>query len=375
MLKSKTMAVIFANMHDEKISSLTSRRSMGSVPVCGRYRLIDFCLSSAVRAGISQVAVITKSNYRSLMDHLGNGRDWDLARKREGLTIYPPFSISNSGSVYANRIDALFGVMELFTDSSADYVVLFDCDQMANVDLEPFVNKHIESGADITMLCTDELKFGEYVTDCSIIDVDENDRITSMRIGIPYEQGRLTTMNTCIVSRRLLIELITDAHSKMKNSVERDIIFPNLEKMDIRADRYHGFVSRICSIQSYYESNMSLLDSDNLRELLYKPGATVYTKIHDDAPVRYGLDSKVVNSLIADGCVIEGEVRNCILFRGVHIDKGAVVENSIIMQNTAVRSGSRLSYVISDKNIVISEKRTLMGYQSYPLYIEKDSVV
>ncbi|MEA5050538.1 MAG: glucose-1-phosphate adenylyltransferase subunit GlgD [Oscillospiraceae bacterium] len=375
MTTKKALGILFANMHDSNMGELTKARSMGSLPFGGRYRLIDFSLSSLVGAGVTKVGVIAKSNYHSLMDHLGNGREWDLARKNEGLSILPPYrGAQESETLYHGRIQALHNALYYIRSSAVSYVVLSDCDHVANVDLSAALDFHESTGADVTMICYDRPPdAGEPMKSCVVLRPDADGRVRDMMID-RYEEGCVLSMNMFIVGKDKLVEMIEEAMSRMLVFFERDVLLKNIDTLDIRCFLHKGFVRRIYSLRSYREANMALLDRNNLQEL-FDPRHPVYTKVRDEAPVRYGLNASVRNCLVADGCVIEGTVENCVLFRGARIAAGAHVENSILMQGTEIGDGASLDCVITDKTVRVSPGRTLCGHSTYPLYIAKASVV
>ena len=375
MLTHKTMAIVFANMHDKSIPDLTEVRSMASLPIGARYRMIDFYLSSFVNAGITNVGIVVKSNYHSLMDHLGAGREWDLSRKIEGLSIFPPFSTIEYGELYHGRIGALYEVLSFIRDSKAEYVVMADCNHMANFDVEAFVNEHIESGAQVSMVCSPNLNLGRKVEASSVcVKYDESMRITDILSGARCPDGGADSLNLFIVNKDCLVDMVEDAYSRSINFFEREILTPNVDKIHIHCILHTDFVRRVYDNRSYVDASMALLDPV-VRDALFNTTRKIYTKVRDDAPAKYGLDAVVKNSLIADGCVIEGTVENSIVFRGVRVEKGAVVRNCVLMQDTVISSGANVESILTDKNVTIHSGRHLAGHNSYPLYIKKYSIV
>lgn len=377
MVKRKTMGIILANMHDAAIGSMSENRTLASLPFAGRYRLVDFNLSALVHAGISDVGVVVEENYHSLMRHIGAGREWDLARKIEGVLLYPPFIGTFSGSVTHNRVNAIHKVLPYIRSSASRYTILMDCDHVCNIDVSDFVNNHIDSRADISMLCyKPETGSEDEVIREDMLVYDKTGRVTDISRNIDMSKRKNTglSMNVMVMARDLLIELIEDAHEKKLSTIEQDIIIPNLGKMFVRAQNFDGFVRRIRSVHSYFHTTMCLLEPANNNALFLKE-RPIYTKVNDDAPARYGEHAKVINSLIADGCDIEGRVENCVLFRGVKVKKGASATNSILMQNSILHEDADVNYVIADKYVEIKSGRSLVGYETYPLYIQKRSVV
>lgn len=367
------LGLVFANMHDTTLGDMTKNRTMGSVMFGGRYRLIDFPLSNMVNSGISEVGVITKSNYQSLLDHLGSAREWDLARKNGGLYILPPFGNVES-TLYRGRIEALYGAMSFIKHSRAKYVILSDCDVVTNIDYKPIVAAHIESGADITAVAHTGVYSSDEIKTSTVFNVDADKNVTSVLINPDISGTCTTSLNVFVMSMDFLIETVNDAMARGNVSFERNILQEKCRELKIKIYEYDNYFSKLNSPESYFKSNMALLEPENARKL-FVPKRSIYTKVSDNAPVKYDLDSKVSNSLIADGCIIEGEVENSVLFRGVKVGKGAKVKNCILMQGTVVGDNAELNYLITDKNVSICENHILTSSPQYPMYVGKGASV
>lgn len=367
------LGLVFANMHDTTLGDMTKNRTMGSVMFGGRYRLIDFPLSNMVNSGISEVGVITKSNYQSLLDHLGSAREWDLARKKGGLYILPPFGNVES-TLYRGRIEALYGAMSFIKHSRAKYVILSDCDVVTNIDYKPIVAAHIESGADITAVAHTGVYSSDDIKTSTVFNVDADKNVTSVLINPDISGTCTTSLNVFVMSMDFLIETVNDAMARGNVSFERNILQEKCRELKIKIHEYDNYFSKLNSPESYFKSNMALLEPENARKL-FVPKRSIYTKVSDNAPVKYDLDSKVSNSLIADGCIIEGEVENSVLFRGVKVGKGAKVKNCILMQGTVVGDNAELNYLITDKNVSICENHILTSSPQYPMYVGKGASV
>lgn len=367
------LGLVFANMHDTTLGDMTKNRTMGSVMFGGRYRLIDFPLSNMVNSGISEVGVITKSNYQSLLDHLGSAREWDLARKKGGLYILPPFGNVES-TLYRGRIEALYGATSFIKHSRAKYVILSDCDVVTNIDYKPIVAAHIESGADITAVAHTGVYSSDDIKTSTVFNVDADKNVTSVLINPDISGTCTTSLNVFVMSMDFLIETVNDAMARGNVSFERNILQEKCRELKIKIYEYDNYFSKLNSPESYFKSNMALLEPENARKL-FVPKRSIYTKVSDNAPVKYDLDSKVSNSLIADGCIIEGEVENSVLFRGVKVGKGAKVKNCILMQGTVVGDNAELNYLITDKNVSICENHILTSSPQYPMYVGKGASV
>ena len=365
------VGVIFSNIHDENIPELSAQRTMGSLPFGGRYRLIDFALSNLVNSGITTVGIITKNNYQSLMDHLGSGKDWDLARKTGGLILLPPFGARNGEGLYKNRLEALKGITSFLTRRNEDYVILCDCDGVYRMDLSEVIDYHEEKQADITLVChNEEIGNSNYYT---TVKSDPSGRITDLKINEKVRGSDKFYSNIMVIGRQFLLSLIEDAVAHNYKSFREDIIMRRTKTLKIFSYDFKGYHATIDSLASYFAHNMELL-SKPVRDELF--GARdIYTKVRDSAPSKYGDNSVVNNSLISDGCIVEGTVENSILFRGVKIGKGSVVRNSIIMQDTVIGDNVSLNCVITDKNVVIRDRRVLSGCEVQPYFLSKGTMI
>ncbi len=364
------LGLIFPNMHDDAIRDCTTVRSFGSLPFGGRYRLIDFVLSGMVNAGIIKVGVLTKSNYQSLMDHLGSGKAWDLSRKNEGLYFLPP--LSNSDAKYQGRISSLSDVMTFLRRSKEKLVILSDCHMVGNLDYSAMIRAHEESGAQVTMACRRGVV--PNLMDIPQITMDAAGRVTDMLLGRVSEEEALYGIGVYVMQKDWLMRIVSEAVARNQYHFERDILQGRLREIDIRGYEVPQLVVPIYSLESYYRANLQLLDPA-VRQELFPKSRPVYTKLRDCAPAQHGLHAKVENSLVADGARIDGTVKNCIIFRGVTVGRDSVLEDCVVMQDVTIDRHCALKCVIADKNAIFREGRTLQGFDSYPVYIKKNSVV
>ena len=380
MVNSQTTAlgVIFPNTYDALVPELANVRLMGSIPFASRYRMIDFILSSMVNGGITNISVMVSNNYLSLMDHLGSGREWDLVRKNGGLNIVPPFA-EKSAKAYTGKIGALANILSFLRIQKEKYVVISDANIAVNFDFDALIKSHVESGADVT------IAYNEQELPENLLRTEDNDKgfyytltLEDGRVSKIYVNSKETgvqnfSMNIYVIEREMLIDLINTASVRGMVSFERDILLSQLNRLNVRGFKYNGYTARITGMKSYFDENMKLLDDYNLDALF--SGPLIYTKIRDDNPTRYISGAEVTNTMAADGCVIEGEVENCILFRGVKIEKGAKVKNCILMQDTAVEAGADIEYLITDKDVTITAGKSMKGTDTFPVYIAKGHTV
>ena len=376
--KAEALGIIFPNSYDSLVPELVSERLMASIPFGSRYRMCDFLISSMVHCGIDNISIIVRKNYHSLMDHLGNGREWDLSRKKGGLNIVPPFA-QKQVKMFAGRIEALESIKGYLNKQTEKYVIMSDANIAVNFDFNDLLNAHIKSGADVTMVYRKQeipkalIRQSTEAMDLYYSLGMNGDRVSKIYIN-PSEDGEMNfSLNIYVIERENLIRLIDEAYVHGYTYFVRDILEKQIDQLDIRGYCYDGYVAHIHDMKSYFEENMKLLEEENLDALF--SGNQIYTKIRDDNPTRYINGSTAKNVMVADGCVIEGEVENSILFRGVKIGKGAKVKNCVLMQDTIVEDGASVEYVITDKDVTISSGKLLTGNDSFQVYVSKGQTV
>ncbi len=371
--------LIFSNIHDSAIPEFTNMRTVASIPFGCRYRLIDFPLSNMVNSGITKIGIITHNNYQSLLDHIGTGKDWDLARRSGGIKILPPFITAYDGSgsskLYTTRLEALMGVTNFISRCNEDHLVLSDCDGICNIDLSKVIDYHIEKNADMTIvtryLGADETD----VKDATAIRADDNGLVKEASAYLKDMSDNEVSTNIVIVNRMFLLGALRDAAAHGYRHFFKDIVARRLGRARIYRYLYEKTFVHINSLESYFSSSMKLLEPEVRNGLFGVKNMPIYTKLRNSAPTRYTGDAKVVNSYVADGCVIEGTVENCILFRGVRIGKGTVVKNCVLLQDTFTGNNVTLNCVIADKNAVICDGRMLSGHSTMPFFIPKGAMV
>ncbi len=375
-----TEGIIFSNLHDDAIPELTRVRTMASLPFACRYRLIDFPLSNLVNSGVNNVYVVTTRNYQSLLDHVGSGKDWDLARRSGGLKVMTPYMSAFAGTGIArfnSRMEALKSISNTIFNMTSDYVVLADCDGICNVNISDMVAQHERTGADITVAVKKMNVTPEKAARSILVDSNEDGRITDVLIRPSRITGEHdVNINIWVVSRRYLQVMVHDAMARNLTSMSRDFLARNAAFAKYMVYRYDGYYASFSSMQDYFACSMNLLENGEERNSIFGvKNRPIITKVRNSTPTKYSDDAKVKNSLIADGCVIEGTVENSILFRGVKVGKNTVIKNSILFQDTYTGSSVNLNCVIADKNVVIRDYRTLSGYETMPFCIEKGKMI
>lgn len=365
--------IIFAYQANTALRELTQNRNTASVPYGGRYRAIDFMLSNMINAGTDDVGLIVQASYQSLLDHVGSGKDWDLSRKHGGLRILPPFGyVGKTGDGnYHGRMDALSGIYAYLCRIRQDYVVLADGGLVANLPLADVYEAHLNSGADITAVCTRSQRSEPRC--CTYFTLGANGLVADVSVAPAFPLG-CESLEVYVMSREFLIGLVDHCASHGISSFGGGVLASMASTLKIAPWFFPGYAARLQSVEGYFLRSMELLDPA-VRADLFAAARPVRTKDRSDPSTYYGPDARCSNSLVADGCIIEGEVENSILFRGVKVEKGARVSDCILMQSAEIHRGAMLRYAVADKNVCVNPGRMLMGYENYPLAIAKDTVI
>lgn len=372
------LGLIYSYSDKENLRELTSIRAMGSLSICGKYRIIDFVLSNFVNSGIFEVSVIAKTNYHSLIDHLASGAEWDMSRKRGGLRVLTPFSnpeATENTHIYRGTLDALSNHMHSIRHSLADYVILTGSRILYRMDYRDMLSEHVKSGADITVAYTDNFNgINRVPQGVPMMKMDKNQRITEVEIIEDEQVDRkgMWAIGACVIQKSLLESLVADSISHQRFDIYEDILkrLPGILK--IYGYKYSNYILEISTITSYMETNKAFLNPEFSSKIFAQ---TVYTKVKDSIPALYGPNCYVENSIISDGCEIQGTVINSVLSRGVRVDAGAIVKDSIVMEHTEVMDNAKVENAILDKDVIVREGREVIGHETYPIVLQKLSIV
>ena len=363
------MGIINLNEDETNLKSLTHNRPLASIPIGGRYRIIDFILSNMVNEGIKNIGLFTQSNSRSLVDHVGSGKPWDLDRKLTGLFVFN-FGVANS---YLSDIDMIRSNIEYLYQSKESNVILAPSYMLCNIDLAEAVKNHEKSGCDITVIYKKVEDSDKSFIDCDVLNISSDHKVISVGKNIGIDKNNNISMEMFIMKKEILLEIIYSCVKTGYFTTLKEAIYRSITNNCINAYEFKGYLECINSINSYYKTSMDMLQIKVNNELFFNNGL-IFTKVKDEAPTKYSLSSNVSNSLIANGCIIEGNVKNSIIFRRVLIHETAEVTNCIIMQGCEIEAGAKLTNVIIDKNNIIQKGKELRGDQEFPLVIEKKAL-
>ncbi len=370
MGSNRILGLIFANTFESNMPELTASRTTGSVPFGGKYRLIDFPLSNMSNSGINNVGIITKSSFLSLMDHLGTGNAWDLAKRRSGLTILPPYREHNFDSM----VETLYNLHGFIEHGNEEYVLIDHAGCVSNFNYRKMLEFHEQNDADITFVYSPMISHSEAKEEGVTLVLDGTKRVNKILLPSMCDTEGTFVSGSFLIKKDLLMNTVRNLVAENKTDFTRDFLQPNVNKLKIFGYANTNYCALITSMKDYFKASMELMDS-SVRAQLFDPKHPIYTKVRDDIPSKYGLESSVKGSLIAQGCTIDGIVENSIISKGVHIGKGTHIKNCIIMQDTIIGDNADLSYIVIDKDVTVGNGKTIIGCESYPMYIAKRSVI
>jgi len=368
--------LIYAGEEITNLRELVDHRTVGALPICGKYRTIDFPLSNMVNSDIRSVGVIVSRNYNSLMDHLGSGKEWDLSRKSEGLFILTPFSLRENPGTYRGKVEALKSSMDYLRRVRQEYCILAGATSIYNFVYDDMMRFHIESGADITALYHNIGR--DHVVDERyrdvFFDINEEGRIRSIEINPVLAQHTARSLKSYIVRKDILMYLVDESFSKGEYKFSENLLRNNVDRVKIMAFEHKGYVGMLRSVSAYFGIHMDMLDA-RIRDELFPADNRIYTKTKDSVPAKYTSTAAVSQSLVANECIIEGSVEKSVLFRDICVGKGAHIKNSIVLPGSIIEENAELEYVILDKNVTVRPNSRLVGSKDYPVVIRKGGIV
>lgn len=361
----KCLGIVNLDENGNRMQQLVEYRPLASVPFGGRYRIIDFVLSNMTNSGIWNIGIFTKNRSRSLMDHLSNGRPWDLHRKVGGLKV---FNFGNDNPTYEDATNFAEN-LEFIDYSACEYIILSSSYMICNIDYSKVLKKHKINGNDITMIYKNVDVSADEFIECDQLDLDEEGRVKKVYKNKGKSSGANISMEMYVMGVETFKAIVNESVTNKKYRKIKDCIHNKTDEIKIGSYEFKGYLSCINSIKNYYKANMDLLNEDISKELFFSDNP-IYTKVKDEPPTQYSNVGVVKNSILANGCYIEGNIRNSVVFRNVQIEKGVDIEDSIILQNSTIHAGTKLRNVITDKGAVIPENEELSGTTNFPFVIE-----
>ena len=365
--------IIFAN--DGTVSALTEKRTMASLPFGGRYRQVDFALSNLACAGIHRIGIVPRHSYQSLMNHVGSGEEWGLEMEEGGLEYLTPFS-SSRVSDYRGKLESLHSAMT-FLDYGADdeLIIMIDSAILSNIDLTKVIEAHLESGKDITLVTKAGIANGTKQLDLAV-KLSDDGKIVDMAVDYVASPDYLASMDIFVLSRKFLLHKVQECIARNQFHMDRDLVMGGWQKGEVSVNIYQfqGPALFNETVEEYFRNSLALIGKE-LRHDIFGFNHPVYTKVRDRVPSYYGEECELDNCMVADGCMLEGHVKNSVLFRQVSICQGANVENCLIMNDTVIGENATLKNVILDKDVVVRPGATLIGTESNPIIVKKGEIV
>ncbi|MBQ2927945.1 MAG: glucose-1-phosphate adenylyltransferase subunit GlgD [Oscillospiraceae bacterium] len=366
------MGIIFTN--DATMGELTNKRTMASIPFGGRYRQVDFALSNLACAGVRHIGIISRHNYQSLMNHIGDGEEWGLELSEGGLEFLTPYAQTTVGT-YRGKLESVNNAMDFLEYGDEDeLVVMIDSAVLSNIDLRAVLEAHVASGKDVTVVTKAGICNGEKKIDLAL--KVEDGEIKDMAVDYVAPAEYVASMDIFVLSKKFLIKSVKDLIARDKFHMDRDLVMGGWNRglVSVNTYAFEGVAMFNESVEEYFNNSMSLIKKD-VRADMFGGAHSVYTKVRDRVPTYYGEGCEIENSLIADGCMLEGEVEDSILFREVTVGKGAEVENCIIFNDAVIGEGAELKYVILDKDVTVTPGAKLIGTKNSPIIVKRGETV
>ena len=365
------MGIIFTN--DATMGELTNKRTMASLPFGGRYRQVDFALSNLTCAGVRHVGIVTRHNYQSLMNHIGDGEEWGLELEEGGLEFLTPFAQTTTHT-YRGKLESLANAMDFLEYGDDDLVVMIDSAVLSNIDLNAVIASHVASGKDVTVVTKTGITNGQKKIDLAL-KVD-NGEVIDMVVDYVADESYVASMDIFVCGKDWLKKSVKEMIARDKFHMDRDLVMGGWNRglVSVNVYEHSGIAMFNESVEEYFENTLSLVKKD-VRADLFGGFHPVYTKVRDRVPSYYGAECEIEDCLVADGCMLEGKVENSVLFRQVTVAEGAEIEDCIIMNDCVIGEGAELKYVILDKNVTVSAGAKLYGTKKNPVIVKRGEAV
>ena len=367
------MGIIFTN--EASLGELTDKRTMASLPFGGRYRQVDFALSNLTCAGVRHIGVTSRHNYQSLMNHIGDGEEWGLELGEGGLEYLTPYAQSTSHT-YRGKLESLSNAMDFLTYGDEDeLVVMTDASILSNVDLNKILSAHVASGKDLTVVTKAGIANGQKKLDLAM-KLDENGEVTDVVVDYMAPADYVASMDIFVLGKQWLVEQVNEMIARDKFHMDRDLVLGGWQRGNVTINAYpfDGVALFNESVEEYYANSLSLIGK-TIRNDIFHGNHPVYTKVRDRVPTYYGENCDIDNCLIADGCMLEGNVEGSVLFRQVTVDAGAEVKDCIVMNDAVIGEGAQLQYAILDKNVIVTPGAKLIGTKKNPIIVRRGETV
>lgn len=353
----RALGIVLAGGNTRGMDVLSSKRAAGAMPVAGSYRAIDFVLSSMTNSRIQRVGVLTQYNAGSLTEHLSSSKWWDFGRKQGGLFVFTPTITADNGFWYRGTADAIYQNLAFLKSSHEPYVIIASADGVYKLDFNAILDYHIEKKADITVVCT-KVPSGTDVTRFGTVKMDEDCRITEFVEKPLVSDASTVSCGIYVLRRRLLIDLIEKAAAEDRYDFVRDILIRFKDVKAIYGYKTKNYWRNISTVEDYFATNMDFLKPE-VRDYFFRQHPDVFSKVDDQPPAKYNPGASVKNSLVANGCIVNGTVEDSVIFKEVYIGNGCVIKNSIILNDVYIADNTVI------ENCIVESHGTLQANGRY----------
>ena len=368
------IGLCLADLHPQVYGDGSNHRTAAAIHFAGHYRLIDFMLSNMVNSGINTVAMVLGNHYQSLLGHIGSGRPWDLARSGGGIHFFPPYP---GGERPYNEIrdESLQRALAYVSQTRTDHVLVADCSNVYNIDFRDALEQHEASGADVTALYSRKVLLEIDQPHAIAFKLGSNGRVSNIVFNPAPAENQNVSLGAFIVKKTVLLRLLARERSCDVMRFSCELLGEALKSIKVLSWKFDGYCARISSLETFFHYNMDMIDPARRVPLFAHDGRTINPSVQNSLPTKYGPSADIRNSIVSNGCLIEGTVENCVIFRDVQIQQGAIVRNSILQRNTVIGANSELNWIVTDNSVIVSESRNLLGYRTHPVYIAAGKVV
>ena len=366
---SSVFGIINFAGNNVQVSTMQSFRPVAAFSFLGRYRIIDFPVSNMSNSGIDTIQVYARLKPRSLVEHLGTGRHYNINSKRGSLNVLFAES-EDANDIYNTDIAAYIANLDVIEHMDQEYVVIAPSYMICNVNYRPYLKEHIKSGADITLMYhATKLAQTKYLN-CQCLNLNRQQGVLSYERNRGSVAERNIFMDTYVMKTELFLKLVKEASALSSMYTLADIVNKACSELDVRAYAYEGFLAAITDFPSYYRSNIDLIDLKNAKKL-FSDDWPIYTRTNDSCPTQYFAGSSVKNSVISNGCLIEGTVENSIIGRGCTVKKGAVIKNSVVNSDVIIGEDTHVENMVVDKYAQLLVGKEIVAPAEKPGYVKR----
>ena len=368
----RAIGIILAGGNNEKMDKLTQTRATSAMPVASCYRAIDFSLSAMTNSGVTKVAVITQYNSRSLHDHLNSSKWWNFGRKQGGLFVFTPYLSNDNSFWFRGTADSIYKNITFLKRSNEPFVVITSGDCVYKMDFNDVLDEHERKGADVTVVCKDAKDAD--VRQYGVMLMDENNRVVEFEEKPVEPESSVISLGIYVISRTLLIKMLEAILPESRYDFVKDLVIRYRKKIKVYGHFYDGYWKSIKSVNDYYDINMDFLKRDIRRKFIMEP-PFIATKPKDEPPAKFNHSAAVRNSLAGSGAIINGSVDSSVLFRRVFVGENSTVRNSILMEGVLIGNDCYVEHAVFDKEVVLSDGKSVVGAPDNPVIINKGTVL